>query len=90
MRLFFLIIRLWSQGEHSTCGLGRQRQVRHHRTPRPWGTHPVRACVLLRAPSAGVLEAPINEHTEQPAMGLGDGQTAEVLHPGPLPKGIDL
>jgi hypothetical protein len=38
--------------------------------------------------SAGIVEAPIHEHTEQLTMGLGERQTTEVLYPGPLPKGI--
>src|SRR5919198_694347 len=40
------------------------------------------------ASSAGVVKAAIHEHAEQPTVCLGNGQSAEVLHPGPLPKGI--
>jgi len=39
-------------------------------------------------PLAGIVEATIYEHAKQLTMRLGEGQPTEVLHPGPLPKGI--
>ena len=38
--------------------------------------------------SAGVVKAAIHEHAEQPTVRLGEGQTTEILYPGPLSKGI--
>jgi hypothetical protein len=41
---------------------------------------------LITAPAASVLAGSIKQYAEQPTVRLGEGQTTEVLHPGPLPQ----